>query len=46
MAERAGSTVVEIDSSHAVPVAHPVETAELVVAAARTVGAQTVGSVR
>jgi pimeloyl-ACP methyl ester carboxylesterase len=35
MAGRAGSTVVEIDSAHAVPVAYPNETAELIAAAAR-----------
>jgi pimeloyl-ACP methyl ester carboxylesterase len=34
MAERAGSKVSEIDSSHAVPVAHPGKTAELIAAAA------------
>lgn len=34
MAERAGSTVVELDSSHAVPLAHPAETAALILAAA------------
>jgi len=33
MAERAGSSVVEIDSSHAVPVARPAETADLIAAA-------------
>jgi pimeloyl-ACP methyl ester carboxylesterase len=41
MAERAGSTVIEIDSSHAVPVAHPGATADLVAAAARAVSAAT-----
>ena len=35
MAERAGSDVVELDSSHAVPVAHPVSTADIIDAAAR-----------
>jgi pimeloyl-ACP methyl ester carboxylesterase len=35
MAERAKSTTVEIDSSHAVPVARPVETADLIDTAAR-----------
>jgi pimeloyl-ACP methyl ester carboxylesterase len=44
MAERAGTSVVEIDSSHAVPVAHPVETADLIAAAARAVGAEAVAS--
>jgi pimeloyl-ACP methyl ester carboxylesterase len=39
MAERAQSTVVEVDSSHAVPVAHPAAVAETVEAAARAVGA-------
>lgn len=33
MAERAGSVVVEIDSSHAVPVAHPVQTVAIIEAA-------------
>lgn len=32
-AERAGSTMVEVDSTHAVPLTHPVETAELIIAA-------------
>ena len=36
MATRAGSTTVEIDSSHAVPVAHPGETADIIDAAARS----------
>ncbi|MBA3905278.1 MAG: alpha/beta hydrolase [Pseudonocardiales bacterium] len=40
MAQRAGSTVIEIDSSHAVPVAHPAETADLIAAAARAVSAE------
>ena len=44
MAKRAGSTVVEIDSSHAVPVAHPVDTADLIAAAAQAVSAEAVGS--
>lgn len=35
MAERAGSDVVEHDSSHAVPVAHPVEVADIIDTAAR-----------
>jgi pimeloyl-ACP methyl ester carboxylesterase len=35
MAARAGSTTVEIDSSHAVPVAHPTETADIIDTAAR-----------
>lgn len=35
MAERAGSTVVEVDSSHAVPVAHPAATADLIDTAVR-----------
>lgn len=39
MAERAGSTVVEVDSSHAVPVAHAEETAELIDTAARALAA-------
>lgn len=42
MAERAGSTVVEIDSSHATPVAHPAATADLIAAAARAVTARAV----
>jgi pimeloyl-ACP methyl ester carboxylesterase len=33
MAERAGSTITEIDSAHAAPVAHPVATAHLIAAA-------------
>lgn len=33
MAKRAGSTTIEIDSSHAVPVAHPVETADVILSA-------------
>jgi len=33
MAERAGSLVTELRSSHAVPVAHPIETADLIVTA-------------
>ncbi|MGI8882117.1 MAG: hypothetical protein ACR2KJ_16725 [Jatrophihabitans sp.] len=37
MAHRAGSTVRELDSSHAAPVAHPVETSELIVAAASSI---------
>jgi pimeloyl-ACP methyl ester carboxylesterase len=37
MAERAGSTVVEVRSSHAVPVAHPAAVTELVIAAADSV---------
>jgi pimeloyl-ACP methyl ester carboxylesterase len=36
MAERAGSTIVEIDASHAVPVSQPEAVAEVVLAAART----------
>ena len=36
MAERAGSIVVEIESSHAVPVAHPVETAQFVASLANS----------
>jgi pimeloyl-ACP methyl ester carboxylesterase len=35
MAERAGSITVEINSSHALPVAHPVETADIIDSAAR-----------
>lgn len=35
MATRAGSTIVEIDSSHAVPIAHPARTAEVIDTAAR-----------
>ena len=38
MAERAGSTVIEINSSHAVPIAHPIETADVIGAAAQAVG--------
>lgn len=34
MAERAGSTVTEVDSSHAVPVAHPDVVASVILAAA------------
>jgi pimeloyl-ACP methyl ester carboxylesterase len=34
MAERAGSTVVEVATAHAVPVAYPAETAAIIVAAA------------
>jgi len=34
MAERAGSKIVEVDSAHAVPVARPAETADLIAAAA------------
>lgn len=33
MAERAGSTITQINSSHAVPVAHPRETADVIAAA-------------
>jgi hypothetical protein len=33
-AKRAGSTIVELDSAHAVPIAHPAETAALILAAA------------
>jgi hypothetical protein len=33
MAERAGSVITEIDSSHAVPVAHPVQTSAVILAA-------------
>jgi pimeloyl-ACP methyl ester carboxylesterase len=33
MAERAGSVIVEVDSSHAVPVAHPLDTADVIDAA-------------
>ena len=44
MARRAGSTVVAVDSSHAVPIAHPVDTADIVAAAARAVSAEAVGS--
>jgi len=36
MAERAGSTVTEVDSSHAVPVAHPEVVVDAVLAAAAT----------
>ncbi|MEV6636998.1 alpha/beta hydrolase [Actinoplanes sp. NPDC051470] len=35
MAERAGSTVVEIDTAHAAPVAFPAETADLIESAVR-----------
>jgi hypothetical protein len=38
MAKRAGSTVVEVASSHAVPVAHPATTAELIATAAGLLG--------
>jgi pimeloyl-ACP methyl ester carboxylesterase len=38
MAKRAGAAVTEIASSHAVPVAHPDETAALIAAAANGVG--------
>ena len=41
MARRAGSTIVEIDSSHAAPVAHPGATADLIAAAARAVSTAT-----
>ena len=34
MAKRAGSTIVELDSAHAVPVAHPAETAAVIITAA------------
>ena len=37
MAERAGSRVVEVESSHAVPVSRPVEVADLILEAARAV---------
>lgn len=33
MVTRAGSTIVEVDSSHAVPIADPVETADVIVEA-------------
>jgi pimeloyl-ACP methyl ester carboxylesterase len=36
MAERAGSTIVEVDASHAVPVSQPEAVADVVLAAART----------
>lgn len=37
MAHRAGSTISEVNSSHAVPVAHPDKVTEVIVAAARAV---------
>jgi pimeloyl-ACP methyl ester carboxylesterase len=36
MAERAGSRIVEVDSSHAAPVSHPDEVTDLILAAARS----------
>jgi pimeloyl-ACP methyl ester carboxylesterase len=39
MAQRAGSTITQVQSSHAVPVAHPLETADLVAAAATSAAA-------
>jgi pimeloyl-ACP methyl ester carboxylesterase len=33
MVTRAGSTIVEVNSSHAVPIAHPIETADVIVEA-------------
>jgi len=41
MAERAGSTVSEVDSAHAVPVAHPNEVADLVKAAVHAITTST-----
>jgi pimeloyl-ACP methyl ester carboxylesterase len=38
MAKRAGATTVEIASSHAAPVAHPAEVADLILTAARAAG--------
>lgn len=37
MAERAGSTVTEVDSAHAVPVAHPAATADVILAALQSI---------
>jgi hypothetical protein len=37
MAERAGSHIVEVDSSHAAPVAHPAAVTDLILAAAHAV---------
>jgi pimeloyl-ACP methyl ester carboxylesterase len=38
MAQRAGATTVEIDSSHVAMISHPKETTQLIIAAADTVG--------
>jgi pimeloyl-ACP methyl ester carboxylesterase len=40
MAQRAGSTAVEVESSHALPVVHPVQTAELIDAAAQATSSE------
>ena len=37
MARRSGSHIVEVESSHAIPVSHPVETAKIIAAAADAV---------
>ena len=36
MAKRAGSTITEIDASHAVPATHPADVAKVIVRAVRT----------
>ncbi|HEY4024369.1 MAG TPA: alpha/beta hydrolase [Pseudonocardiaceae bacterium] len=41
MAERAGSHIVEVDSSHAVPLAHPEAVTDVILAAAHSINSST-----